>query len=184
MLEDLGYEGPAHVQGLVESVLGERGGLAVLDLGCGSGLAGVRFKPRAGKLVGIDLSPEMVELARGTNVYNQLEVAEITEWLKRNKDEFDLIVACDCFIYFGDLGQVAMPAAKVLRPGGIFAFTVEKGKKNPFRLTDSGRYEHHPEHVKEVAAAAGLTIERMEEGFLRSEYGEDVIGIFVVMRKG
>ncbi len=166
---------------MVEQVLGGRSELRVLDLGCGSGLAGVRFRPRAAHLAGIDLSPEMVELARGKNVYDWLEVAEITDWFRRNKDLFDLIVACDCLIYFGDMSQVALPAAQALRPNGIFAFTVEKGKKHPFALTDSGRYEHHPDHVKEVAAAAGLHIARIEEAFLRSEYGEDVTGIFAVL---
>jgi predicted TPR repeat methyltransferase len=76
-----------------------------------------------------------------------------------------------------------VPAAKVLRPGALFAFTLEKGKKYPFVLTDSGRYEHDPQHVREAAEAAGLRVELLEEGFLRTEYGEDVIGLFVVLRK-
>jgi predicted TPR repeat methyltransferase len=182
MCEDLSYEGPEHLQSVVESVIGGRDGLAVLDLGCGSGLAGVRFKPRAATLVGIDLSPEMVDLARARSIYGHLEVAEITGWLGRNQQQFDLIVACDCFIYFGDLNQVAIPAAQHLQANGIFAFTVEKGRY-PFALTDSGRYQHHPDHIREVASAAGLKIEFLEEAFLRMEYGKEVTGLFTVLRK-
>jgi predicted TPR repeat methyltransferase len=181
--DDLGYQGPEYLQTMVESVLGSRDHLDVLDLGCGSGLAGVRFKPRAATLTGIDLSPEMVELARARNLYDRLEVAEITAWLGRSQQQFDLIVACDCFIYFGDLGQVAVPAAKVLRPGGVFAFTVEKGERHPFTLTDSGRYQHHSDHIREVARAAGLVLEQLEEAFLRMEYGKEVTGLFAVLRK-
>jgi predicted TPR repeat methyltransferase len=183
LCEELDYKGPEHLQALVDSVIGERDQIAVLDLGCGSGLAGVRFKPKAATLIGVDLSPEMIELARARGIYDQLEVAEITAWLGRAPQQFDLIIGCDCFIYFGDLGQVVAPAAKVLRPGGVFAFTVEKGKRHPFALTDSGRYEHHPDHVREVAQAASLVVERLEEAFLRTEYGEDVIGLFVVLRR-
>ena len=182
VVEELSYQGPEHLQNMVESVIGDRNQLAVLDLGCGSGLAGVRFKPRAATLVGIDLSPEMVDLARGRGIYDHLEVAEITEWLGRNPQQFDLIVACDCFIYFGDLTQVAVPAAQHLRANGVFAFTVEKGRY-PFALTDSGRYEHHPDHVRKVAAAAGLHVERLEESFLRMEYGQEVTGLFAILRK-
>jgi predicted TPR repeat methyltransferase len=182
VVEELSYQGPEHLQSMVESVIGDLQQLAVLDLGCGSGLAGVRFKPRAATLVGVDLSPEMVDLARGRGIYDHLEVAEITKWLGRNPQQFDLIVACDCFIYFGDLSQVAGPAAQRLRANGVFAFTVEKGRY-PFALTDSGRYEHHPDHVREVAAAAGLHVERLEEAFLRMEYGEEVTGLFAILRK-
>jgi predicted TPR repeat methyltransferase len=132
--------------------------------------------------VGIDLSPEMVDLARARSIYDHLEVAEITEWLGRSQQQFDLIVACDCLIYFGDLSQVTAPVARHLGANGIFAFTVEKGRY-PFKLTDSGRYEHHPDHVREVAAASGLHIERLEEAFLRMEYGEEVTGLFAILRK-
>jgi predicted TPR repeat methyltransferase len=181
--EELEYHGPEQLQGMMESALGGRDGLEVLDLGCGSGLAGLRFKSRASRMIGIDLSPEMIELARARNLYDHLDVAEITEWLSRARQSFDLILACDCFIYFGDLNQVVTPVARVLRPGGVFAFTVEKGEREPFTLTDSGRYQHGSAHVRDAAAAAGLRIERLEENFLRMEYGEEVTGIFVVLRQ-
>jgi predicted TPR repeat methyltransferase len=180
--EELYYEGPERLQNLIKSVIGDREALAVLDLGCGTGLAGVRLKPLAAQMVGVDLSPEMIELARARNLYDRFDVAEITEWLNRSQDRFDLIVACDALIYFGDLRQVAAPAAKRLNPGGVFAFTLERDDRYPFHLTDSGRYAHHPSHVAEVAAEAGLSVARSEEGYLRMEYGVEVTGLFVALR--
>ena len=50
-------------------------------------------------------------------------------------------------------------------------------------ITDSGRYEHHVDHIRDVAKAAGLELAVLSEGFLRKEYGADVIGIFAVMKK-
>lgn len=182
LCEELSYEGPQRLEDLLKAVLGDRRGLRVLELGCGSGLAGLRLKEFAAAMVGVDLSPEMIELARARNIYDRLEVAEMTQWLGGNPEQFDLIAACDCLIYFGDLRQVAIPAAKKLAPGGILAFTVERGTQYPFRLTDNGRYTHTAEHLREVAADAGLEVVRLEEGFLRTEYGEDVIGLLAAFR--
>ena len=93
-----------------------------------------------------------------------------------------MIVACDCLIYFGDLRQVVIPAAKRLAPGGVLAFTLERGDQYPFRLTDTGRYTHHAQHVREAAAEAGLQIARLEQAYLRMEYGEEVTGLFVALK--
>jgi predicted TPR repeat methyltransferase len=183
MREDLGYTGPERLDDGIKAVLGDRRGLKILDLGCGSGLSGTVLKGRASELTGVDLSPEMIELARGRNLYDTLEVAEITDWLKRNKESYDLIAACDCLIYFGDIGQVVVPAAAHLNPQGVIAITMEKSDQPPFQLTDSGRYAHHPDHVREVAARAGLNVARLEEGFLRMEYGVEVIALYVVLTK-
>jgi predicted TPR repeat methyltransferase len=182
LCEELSYEAPQRLQDLLQQVLGDRRGLNVLELGCGSGLAGLRLKEFAATMAGVDLSPEMIELARARNIYDRLEVAEITQWFGGSQEQFDLIAACDCLIYFGDLRQVAVPGAKRLLPGGVLAFTVERGAQYPFQLTDNGRYTHTAEHIRDVAAHAGLEVVRLEEGYLRMEYGEEVIGLIVALR--
>jgi predicted TPR repeat methyltransferase len=183
MLEDLKYAGPQRMIEAVDSVIGDRSGMAMLDLGCGSGLTGVTFRPRAAHLTGIDLSPEMVELARARGLYDSLEVAEVTAWLDGGDSLFDLIVSTDVIIYFGDLTAIARAVARRLKPGGLFAFSTELGTRPPFHLTDTGRYNHHPDHVRAVAAAAGLTVEAVNQAFLRMEYGEEVMGLFAVLKK-
>ena len=183
LIGDLKYRGPEGLLQAMQGVIGERRQFTILDIGCGSGLAGVCFKPLAAGLVGIDLSSEMLALARARDIYDRLEVSEITEWLTRSTETFDLIISCDCLIYFGDLAQVVKPAARLLRPGGILGITLERGDRHPYHLTDSGRYAHHAEHVREVAAESKLNVARLEEGFLRTEYGVDVMGLYVVLEK-
>ena len=185
LCEALRYQGPERLRDLVESVSGGAGGLRILDIGCGTGLSGAALKHRAARLVGVDLTPEMLELARKRGIYDSLELAEITEWLDRDSDasRFDLVTACDCLIYFGDLEGVARSVARRLEPGGWFAFTLERADRYPFRLTDSGRYAHHANHVREVAARAGLAVVRLGQGFLRMELGEEVIGLYVLLEK-
>ena len=181
MREDLRYVGPERMQDALQAVIADRTGLSILDLGCGSGLAGVSMRPRAAELVGIDLSPEMIALARARGIYDRLEIAEITEWLGQGQTLFDLIISCDCLIYFGDLGRIVRAAADRLKPGGFFAMSMERGDRHPFHLTDTGRYTHHPDHVREVAAQAGLAVARMDDSFLRMEYGEEVMGLYAVL---
>jgi predicted TPR repeat methyltransferase len=181
MRVDLDYQGPERIQDAIKAAIGERNDLAVLDLGCGSGLSGIALKQWAAQMTGVDLSPEMIELARARNIYDRLEIGEITEWLHRTGETFDLILSCDCLIYFGDLGEIVSATAKRLKPGGVFALTMERGERYPFSLTDTGRYAHHHDHVREVAAAAGLRVLSLDEGFLRMEYGVAVTGLFAVL---
>lgn len=95
---------------------------------------------------------------------------------------FDVIAACDTFIYFGDLRQVVVPAAKRLTSGGLLAFTVESGETYPLRLTDSGRFAHHRRHLVETAADAQLSVVAIDERVLRYEYGAPVSGFVAVLR--
>ena len=183
MREDLQYQGPERICDAIRSVIGEPKGLNILDLGCGSGLAGMVLKPWAAQLVGVDLSPEMIALAQKREIYDRLEVAEITGWLDESKEIFDLIVTCDVLIYFGDLHHVVRAAAKRVNAGGLFALSMERGEEFPFQLTDTGRYAHHPDHVREAAAAAGLNVAYLDEAFLRMEYGVPVTGLFAVLKK-
>jgi len=183
MRTDLEYCGPEALASALERTIGPATGLDVLELGCGTGLAGGLLRRRARRLVGIDLSPDMVEHAKATQLYDVLEVAEITEWLARSTSrDFDMIAACDTFIYFGDLRQVLVPAAARLRIGGILAFTVERDEETGFRLTDSGRYVHSEAHVRAAAHDAGFVVEGVESPVLRYEYGEPVRALVVVMR--
>ena len=61
--------------------------------------------------------------------------------------------------------------------------SMERGDRYPFHLADTGRYEHHPNHVRDAAAAAGLNVAYLNEAFLRMEYGSPVTGIFAVLKR-
>jgi predicted TPR repeat methyltransferase len=183
MVDTLDYQAPERLGEMLQAVLGERSGLKVLDLGCGTGLSGLRLKPRALFLTGVDLSPEMVEHARARAIYEQLHVGEITAWLAACTERYDLIVACDTLIYFGDLAPVIRAAKSLLADGGVLAFSVERGGVQPYQLTDSGRYAHHKDSIAVLAADAGLQLLRLDEGYLRMEYGSEVTGLIAAMRK-
>ncbi len=148
--------------------------LDVLDLGCGTGLAGAEFRPLARRQTGVDLSPAMLALARGRGVYDELQQAEIVRFLQETAERFDLIVAADVLNYFGDLSPVFTGIACVLRPGGHCAVTLEVGEGPNYRLRGMRRYQHAGEYVQRTAATAGLARCVFDEVELRRQHGEPV----------
>jgi len=99
------------------------------DLGCGTGLAGVAFRPyvHTGGLEGVDLSSGMVAEARKRDgVYDRLDVGDVEAWLADRTAAgawFDLIVAADVFVYIGDLSRIVHQAAEALRRASLSAST-------------------------------------------------------------
>ena len=85
LVERLAYRGPALLRAAVERTLRPPTGTlrfaAMLDLGCGTGLAGETFRPNVGHLTGVDLSPAMVARAKSKDLYDRLATADLTDFL-------------------------------------------------------------------------------------------------------
>jgi len=77
--------------------------LDILDIGCGTGLAGAWLKDYARSLVGVDLSEQMVNVARKKMLYQELHVQPLNAFLEGCDRTFDLVVAADVLSYVGDL---------------------------------------------------------------------------------
>lgn len=80
--------------------------LSILDLGCGTGQAGAWLKDYATTLVGVDVSPNMIEVARKKMLYQDLQITSMENYLAETTNTFDLIVAADSFAYVGELGEI------------------------------------------------------------------------------
>jgi predicted TPR repeat methyltransferase len=158
-------------------------GIEVLDLGCGTGLCGEWFRPLARRLVGVDLSAGMLANARRRGCFDELNCTELTEYLQRCTERFDLITAADVFCYFGDLAAVFTAAARLLRPEGHFIFSVEHledpADSHPMRLLEHGRYAHDSRYIHEALTQAGLLPVRTTKAFLRYERGAPVPGLVI-----
>lgn len=178
---DLSYRAPEHVLEALGETLSGRGGLEVLDLGCGTGLAGVRVRPLARRLTGVDLSAGMLERARERGVYDALYTGELTAWLGAAEARYELVLAVDVLVYFGALEELFTQVARRLAPGGLFAFTAEKGPGPGHQLRPTGRYVHHADYLRESARGVGLAPVVEHERVLRTERGEPVIGHVMVM---
>jgi predicted TPR repeat methyltransferase len=188
LVVDLGYRGPALLFG---AVLSARAAVRkpaffkrAIDLGCGTGLAATAFAREVDHFIGIDLSPGMIELARSTGLYAELEVAEMVEALRGKPDaSADLVVAADAFVYLADLAPVLSEASRVLAAGGLLAFTLETHGGDGVILGEGLRYAHGRPYVRASIGAAGLTLSRCEDLSTRKEHGAPVHGLVVVAEK-
>jgi predicted TPR repeat methyltransferase len=158
--------------------------VGLIDLGCGTGLCGPLLRPHASRLEGVDLSPAMLEQARRLALYDELVCAELVEHLGTRAGAFDLAVAADVLIYFGDLAPVLAAVHRALRPCGSFVFTLEATETVPYLLRPSRRFAHARTHVEATAHAQGFALRRLDAVVLRTEGRADVAGHLVVLERG
>ena len=186
LTEHLAYCGPALLREAVDRAMraAERPPRfgSMLDLGCGTGLAGPRLRAECNRLVGVDLSPRMLAKAAERGCYDALVEADIPAYLTETSERFDLVFAADALVYFGELGGFFAAAARVATPGGIFAFNVETTSRAAWILLPSGRFAHSVEAVL-ASAAPWFRLLSSQSAFLRVEANERVQGELVVLER-
>ena len=184
LVSELQYQTPDLLYTAVTREIGSCIGrqLSVLDFGCGTGLCGPLFREAAHTLIGVDLSPKMLEKARERAVYDELVEGDVTAIVSSPGKAYDLILAADVFVYIGDLVQVFSVCRSALSPGGMFAFSIETSNEgDTYVLRSSGRYAHSVEYIRRLAAEAGLSERSMESVVLRREAGRPMMGnIFIL----
>jgi predicted TPR repeat methyltransferase len=188
LVDDLGYRGPAL---LFKAVLSTRAAARkpaffkrAVDLGCGTGLAATAFTKEVDEFIGFDLSPRMIERARSTGLYAQLEVADMVRGLSSRPDaSADLILAADAMVYLSDLAPLLREVKRVLVTGGLLAFTVETHGGDGVIIGEGLRYAHGANYVRSQIGEAGLTLSRLEDLSARNEDNAPVPGLVVVAGK-
>jgi predicted TPR repeat methyltransferase len=181
MRSELGYAAPEILRSLAALVMPRRSVLSVLDLGCGTGLSGVAFKPTAARLDGVDLSPKMIAKARARGIYNELIVGDIEN--QPVGGSYDLILAADTLVYLGDLEPVVAHAVQRLYPGGHFLFTVEKEDGHGFSLGTRRRWRHSVAYLRQLTEHSGFAVAGLVECVPRTEAGMPVQGLAVALEK-
>lgn len=96
----------------------------LLEIGCGRGVGLARFAELCApaRLVGIDIDPELIDLARerlGRRRSAELVVADARA-LPFDGAAFDVVVDFGTCYHIERPGQALMEVARVLRPGGMF----------------------------------------------------------------
>lgn len=185
-LGKVGYDAPDQLHALASEFLpgAEDNSLDIVDLGCGTGLSGMRFKPLARSLTGIDLSGRMLEKARARNIYDELEASELLDALVRHQHDTDLVISADVFPYIGDLQRIFLSVYSALRPGGLFLFSTEAhADGDDFRLQPTGRYCHSAGYIRQLADKRGFEVLACNDSSYRTEGGKPVSGLVVALRK-
>ena len=183
LVKTLGYRTPELLMTELRRAQPTSGG-EVIDLGCGTGLCGPLLRPLARRLTGVDLSGLMLAKARELGLYDELVQADIATALQSQGQRFDIAIAADVFVYIGDLGAVFAATTAALRPGGLFAFSVEASEDGQdFLLGSKRRYAHSQAYLQRLADAHGLIMESATRSAIRKEGDEAVDGLLVVMRR-
>jgi predicted TPR repeat methyltransferase len=188
LLDDLDYRGPSL---LFRAVLAARRAVRkpaffrrAVDLGCGTGLAASAFAREVDHFVGIDLSPRMIDKARATGLYAELEVGDMLEGLRARPDaSAELVLAADAMVYVADLLPVLKEARRVLVAGGLLAFTVETHDGDGVVIGEGLRYAHGAPCVRASLQASGLVLSQLEMQSARTEGNRPVPGLVVVAAK-
>jgi predicted TPR repeat methyltransferase len=209
LVTKLSYQTPTILRRLVDGVVknapsSQPWAMRAADLGCGTGLSGLAFRPCVKEyIVGVDLSPEMIERARERGCYDELVVGDVECVFKDDSSEssshntFDLVLACDVFVYIGDLHSIFHSVAKALTPRkGIFCFSTEYLANDDPRLgnnkasSDRGyilhscaRFAHKQSYVEGLAKEFHFNILALKICPIRKNEGKDVIGMLVVLQK-
>lgn len=188
-LESLQNNGPYMIGQMLDDLgLKKDGSRKVLDAGCGTGLCAEYLRPFASQVAGADISAKMLKICLDKRVYDTLTRTDLAEPVTYPEGSFDLIVAADVLVYFGDLRDVFSNIASKLSPGGWFVFTVEKAlPPEPsvgYRLRATGRHVHVLDYLDGVLTEAGFgRSKRHFEDSIRNELGEPVVGYAVAAQK-
>ena len=180
----LNYRGHRVLVEMLQRAAAGRRVQRALDLGCGTGLCGPLLKAFAARVDGVDLSVQMLAQAQRRQVYDQLAAADITEHLQGTDVQYDLVNAADVFTYIGDLGATFAAVHRVLRPGGLFGFSVEAAAAGvDFELRGSLRYAHSRRHVEALAQRHGYALLQCMKQALREDQRRAIDALYVVLTR-
>lgn len=184
LIGKLGYSIPDKIDETIKKHAGMQRFSRAVDLGCGTGLMGLHLTKRADDLVGVDLSPKMLEEARGKNIYKRLVESDLVEFLETEEKPFDLFLAADVLIYMGELKNLFSAAFNKASEKAIFVFSTEKSDGSGWELHNTGRYAHAKAFVQQSAESAGWSLLTCEDVVVRMESDKPVEGnIFLMERR-
>jgi predicted TPR repeat methyltransferase len=191
--QTLRYRGPeALLEGLMKAKA--RAGppfrfARMLDLGCGTGLAGEVLAPFCAAMIGVDLAPRMMAKARekslgGKPLYAQLHTGDGAAFMMAEPpSSYDLIIAADVVVYLGDLAPLLAGAAQALASGGYIAFTAQASEEADILIGQDKRFAHSSGYLERALTAASLSPILIEGAVIRHEYGKPVPSLIAIARK-
>ena len=139
-------------------------------------------------MVGVDLSPKMVEISKSKGGYDELMVDDVHNALAAQRDNsLDLLLSADTFIYVGELDRCFSLAGDKLVRGGLFGFSVELLQEEHdvggFRLQRSGRYAHTARYISQLGSKYGMGVSVKTDIVVRKEQATPIPGLLYILRR-
>ena len=146
-------------------------GESVLDMGIGTGLGSALFHQAGLVVSGFDESDAMLlECARKGYVGSLQRHDLKTTPLPYDDDSFDHIISLAVFSFLPDLSPIICEAARVIKPGGLFGFSIERKKGDEaYRSSqiktewgeDVTMYRHTDEDITGQLEECGFSLEKV-----------------------
>ncbi|UCE58924.1 MAG: methyltransferase domain-containing protein [Phycisphaerales bacterium] len=168
-------------------------GETLLDIGIGTGLASFLFHKAGLRISGFDSSREMLAVCESKGFAAQLIQHDLLcVPYPYAVDSFNHVISLGVLNFFADLAPVFEETARIIRPQGIFAFSVEEQKQAQpaeyvFRVGgDPGEsngeiavsmHRHSDGHIRELLARHGFTPLKDYE-FLADRYPSEGIDVY------
>ncbi|MGA8853473.1 MAG: class I SAM-dependent methyltransferase [Christiangramia sp.] len=154
---------------------------SVLELGCGTGKNTEWLQTKASKLLAVDFSEEMLDLAKKKiNSENVIfQKADITKTWDWTSEKYDLITSNLILEHIADLNFIFNSAYAKLNKGGHFfiselhPFKQYKGTKARFEaesgLVELVTFTHHISEFLDAASSASFQLIKLNEFFDEEE---------------
>lgn len=172
-----------------------------------------------GWMLGVDISDQMVQIAAKLGTYRAVLAADIGQVMEdivtyntsNSPILLDMVLSADTFIYVGALGKMFATIWRILRAGGLFAFSTEDLDSSAVistptctrpeevvwdghepvgavagwgvRLSRSVRYAHSPSYIDLLAGKYGFAVINAERHVLRTEEGLPIMGYMYLLVK-
>ncbi|HLF85663.1 MAG TPA: tetratricopeptide repeat protein [Nitrospiria bacterium] len=189
LVKKLEYRSPTLLRQALDSLLNEGQRFQnAIDLGCGTGLSGMAFRPIVNHLSGIDISPNMIEEAGRKGIYDSLQVGDIHDFLRETDEKYDLFIATDVLVYIGNLLPIFSSVRDSSLGGAYFVFLTESidSSSSPqgkdYLLRQTGRYAHSLSYIKSLAREYNFEITICQQAVIRRHNEEGIIGDHLVLR--
>lgn len=97
----------------------------LLDIGIGTGLASRSFAIAGLEIYGCDGSIEMLKVCESKAFAKELKVIDLKRMPLPYSDHFfNHVICCGVLHFFDELGSIVKEVSRVIKPEGIFAFSV------------------------------------------------------------
>ena len=182
MVEQLKYKLPFAINRLATENLQNKSKYKnVIDLGCGTGLAGHGLREISIALTGVDLSKKMIAKAFERELYDSLNVNDICNFLASSNEKYDLFVALDVLIYIGDAADFFAAIKESSSKNAILIFSIELQDLDGYSLLSSGRYAHSHSFIIQNTSKS-FKLLKAENVNLRKEKGCWIKGQIITLQ--
>ena len=149
----------------------------ILDLGCGTGSAAAELKTEGSSWTGVDISSNMLAVARQKNLYDVLIKDDVISFLRTNTSKYDFVLCLDVFPYIQNVEELIEKSFPFK-----LIFSIEKAPDSvqTFELSSFGRYRHHPEYIQNLLTKAGYKSVKTHNLSLRKENALNVEGVLFI----